>query len=495
MKRRFVISIGFLFAVFLFGAAKIEACSCVRPAPPVASYKTTPIVFIGTVKSIQEDIVKAPHFGTERAFRTGLVAYLDVDEALKGIDEKQATVFTGGGGGDCGFPFQVGEKYLIFAYPAAKPDADNVIAATVIGNPNPPAKKAIVGAAMSTNICSLTGNLKTVTDALEMIHAFREGKPAARIYGGVYEYAYDFDGGISPNFVGVMPGLTVVAEGEKGRFEAKTDEIGSFSIKNLPPGKYTLKFLLPPTHTTLWDWESSFPVELKSSEDSAEMRLSVQLQATISGKILDWQGKPVGGDVQLSLIPVEAANKPIAEVPHRSEYTKRNGNYVFTGVKPGKYILGVNVAEAPARNTPYPKTYFPSTSDAAKAKVIEIAIGQKITNIDLKMPKQLERFVVQGTVVSADGKPVANAELDLYDSETPTERVFGFSDNVKSDAQGRFQITGFKGRRYLIHAYKDTNYIAGEGVQSERAEVVFDASAKTVKLVLNRNGIFIDQLK
>lgn len=496
MKQRLVISIGFLFVIFLFGAAKIEACSCVQNPPPIASYKATPIVFIGTVKSLDEEKVKIERFGDTQEIRTGLTAYLGVDEAFKGIDEKQATIFTGGGGGDCGFHFKVGEKYLIFAFPLDKSSADNVIAATVFGNPKPPAKKAIVGAAMSTNICTLTSYLSQAHDRLEMIRAFREGKSAPRIYGSIYEYAYDFDGGISPNFVGVMSGVGVVAEGEKGRFEAKTDEIGRFSIKNLPPGKYTVKYLLPPTHTTLWSWDRlSFPLELKSSEDSVELMLAAQIQATISGKVLDWQGKPVGEQVQLSLIPVEAADKPVGKVPHRSEYTRKNGNYVFDGVKPGKYILGVNVAEAPARNTPFPKTYFPSASDVSKAKVIEIAVGQKLADIDLKMPKELARFVVEGVVVSADGKPVPAAELDLYDSETPDERVFGFSDDIKTDAQGRFRITGFKGRRYLIHAYKDTNYFAGEGVQSEPVEVVFDESAKNVRLVLSKNGIFIKQLK
>jgi len=180
---------------------------------------------------------------------------------------------------------------------------------------------------------------------------------------------------------------------------------------------------------------------------------------------------------------------------NRSEYTEKNGKYVFDGVKPGKYILGINVVESPARNTPYPKTYFPSGNDVSKAKVIEIAIGQKLENFDFRLAKELERFVVEGVVVSADGKPIVGADINIYDSETPNETVFGFSHNVETDAQGRFKITGFKGRRYLLHAYKDTEYIAGRGIQSERVEVIFNETAKNIKLVLNKNGIFVNQLK
>jgi hypothetical protein len=495
MKQRFAISIVFLFVLFLFGFSKVEACSCARSGSPVVEYKSTPIVFIGTVKSVKEDKIKIERFGKEVEVRTRLIAYLDIEESFKGVTEKKATILTGGGGGDCGFHFEVGKKYFIFASPLDKNNSENIVSATVFGNPNP-SKQEFIGAVMTTHICTLTNGLQFIQDELEIIRAFLKGKPEPRIYGNIREYVYEFDGGVSPKYIGQMSGIMVVAEGAKGKFEAKTDDNGKFSIKDLPIGKYNLKFLLPPTHTTLWSWEKlTYPIELKSREDSINFDLSTQIRATIGGTVFNSQGKPVGDDVQLSLIPIESANKPISEILNRSEYTKKNGKFVFDGVKPGKYILGINAVESPARNTPYPKTYFPSGNDVSKAKVIEITIGQKLENLDFRLPKELLRFVVEGVVRSANGKPIVGADLDIYDSETPKERVFGFSDDVKTDAQGRFKITGFKGRRYLLHAYKDTDYLAGRGVQSERVEVVFDETAKNIKLVLNKNGIFVNQIK
>jgi hypothetical protein len=47
----------------------------------------------------------------------------------------------------------------------------------------------------------------------------------------------------------------------------------------------------------------------------------------------------------------------------------------------------------------------------------------------------------------------------------------------------------------LLRAYKDTDYFAGKGVQSEQVEAIFDETQKPVKLVLNKNGIFLNQLK
>ncbi len=495
MKQRLAFSIVFLFVLFLVSFSKVEACSCVRSGSPVAEYKSTPIVFIGTVKSVKEDKIKIERFGKEVEVRTKLTAYLDVDESFKGIPEKEATILTGGGGGDCGFHFEVGEKYLIFASPLDKNNSGNIVSATVFGNSNPSPKK-LVGAVMTTHICTLTNELQSTQDELEMIRAFLKGKPETRIYGNVREFVYEFDGRASSKFVGSMSGITVIAEGLKGRFESKTDDNGKFSIKNLPVGKYTLKFLLPSTHTTLWSWERlTFPIELKSKEESLEINLDTQIQATIGGTVFDSRGEPVGSDLQLSLIPIESANKPISETQSRSEYTAKNGRYVFDGVKPGKYVLGINIAEAPARNTPYPKTYFPAGEDVLKAKVIEITVRQKLEKFDFRLPKELERFIVEGVVFSADGKAIVGADINIYDSETPNEMVFGFSNDIKTDAQGRFRITGFKNRRYLLHAYKDEDYLAGRGMQSQRVEVVFDKTAKNIKLILDKKGVFINQLK
>lgn len=496
MYRKFSPTLFILLIIFLLGLERAQACSCARNPSPVVGYKSAPIVFIGSVKSIREEKTKINHFGVEREARIGLAAYFDVEEAFKGLNQKQATVFTGGGGGDCGYSFRVGERYLIFAFPLKENSGENIIAATVFGN-SEIAQKNIVGAAMTTNICTLTNAVKSVPDQLAMIRAFLKGKPEPRIYGSISEYVYNFDGGISPHYVGAMSGVGVVADGRNGRLDAKTDENGKFSIINPPVGKYTVKFLLPATHTVLWDWEkpTAYPVEIKTAEDAAELNLAAQILATIGGTVFDSRGRPVGGDVQLSLIPLEFADKPISDLPHRSEYTKENGKYLFDGVKPGKYVLGVNVAEAPAKNTPYPKTYFPSGGDRSTAKVIEISIGQKLNDFDFRLPKQLEKFAVSGKAVSSDGKAVAGADVNIFDIETPNESVFGFSDDVKTDARGNFTIVAFKNRRYLLHAYKDEDYLAGKGVQSERVEVVFDETAKNVKLVLNKSGIFINQLK
>src|SRR5215203_2947258 len=113
MKTFFLWSIIFTI-VLLFGVENIEACTCSGNSTPILEYETTPIVFIGKVKSIAEDKVKIDRFGTQAEIRTGLAAYLDIVEPFKGTKSKEATILTGGGGGDCGYHFRVGETYFVF---------------------------------------------------------------------------------------------------------------------------------------------------------------------------------------------------------------------------------------------------------------------------------------------------------------------------------------------------------------------------------------------
>lgn len=477
------------------GYRDAKACSCINPNTPIEEYKTSPIVFVGKVTSIAEDKAKIERFGREGEVRTGLVAYLDITEPFKGTKQKVATIVTGGGGGDCGFPFEVGKSYFVFASALNSNNSENIVAATVFGNPNPSEKK-LIGDAMTTHICTMTNDVDYLQNELEMIRAYLKGAPQPRVYGRIREYVYEFDGAVTSKFVGFVPNIKVVAEGKKGNFEGVTDKDGAFSIKNLPLGKYNLKFLLPPAYMNLWSWEKfEYPIEIKTKEDSFEQSVDTQTSGEIRGTLFDRNGKYAPDQVQLSLIPVEYINDPNPEKHSRSEYVKQSGRYIFDGVKAGKYILGINIAESPAKHTPYPKIYYPSGSDASKAQIIEIKTGQKLTNIDFKLPKELEKFVVEGTVLDTKGKPVSEAGINIFDAETPNETVFGFSSSVKTDVNGRFKITGFKGRKYLLHAYKDTNYLAGRGIQSERIEMIFDESAKPATLILNKNGIFIDQLK
>jgi hypothetical protein len=76
---------------------------------------------------------------------------LSVEQVWKGEVAKEVTLTTGSGGGDCGYPFKVGESYLVYA-------------------------NASEGGLLSTGICSRTNKLSASAQDVKILG---KGKPAA----------------------------------------------------------------------------------------------------------------------------------------------------------------------------------------------------------------------------------------------------------------------------------------------------------------------------
>ena len=92
-----------------------RACSCLRTEPE-SDYRrllqNTDAVFRGTVLRVQE-LTGIPGRDLQRS-ALRLVVF-QVSGAWKGINQRVAYVFTGRGGGDCGYPFEEGSEYVVWA--------------------------------------------------------------------------------------------------------------------------------------------------------------------------------------------------------------------------------------------------------------------------------------------------------------------------------------------------------------------------------------------
>src|SRR5262245_6983615 len=113
-------------------------CSLPRTGKPfkqliIEARNKSKAVFSGTVVAIDKkpgDLYMAVRF--------------NVEESWKGTLSKEATVFTGQSGGDCGYKFEVGQRYLVYAY--RYNDAD-----------------------LGTNICQRTANLIEAAEDLKVL--------------------------------------------------------------------------------------------------------------------------------------------------------------------------------------------------------------------------------------------------------------------------------------------------------------------------------------
>ena len=84
------------------------ACSCIPPRTPTESLNESAAVFSGEVIDISENGYVEEQYGYKVKF--------DVERSWKGDSVETLSVLTGYGGGDCGYGFEIGEKYLVYAY-------------------------------------------------------------------------------------------------------------------------------------------------------------------------------------------------------------------------------------------------------------------------------------------------------------------------------------------------------------------------------------------
>ena len=125
------------------------ACTCALPPTSSsiewqvgAARKEAQAVFSGEVVGVSE--------GPQDSFN--VVVRLRVKRSWKGSRADEVSIVTGRGGGDCGYPFEVGGSYLVYAY-------------------------APKGGSLGTNICRRTARL---ADAGADLKVLGKGRPPAK---------------------------------------------------------------------------------------------------------------------------------------------------------------------------------------------------------------------------------------------------------------------------------------------------------------------------
>ena len=86
-------------------AAQVEACSCIRETP-AEGFARADAVFSGRIAEVKPN----PDSG-----RGGFLVSIEVLEAWKGVTEPIVKVSTAANSAICGYAFQVGRSYLIYA--------------------------------------------------------------------------------------------------------------------------------------------------------------------------------------------------------------------------------------------------------------------------------------------------------------------------------------------------------------------------------------------
>ena len=219
-----------------------QGCTCVSGSVRCSFSRGETAIFVGVVTSVTIDDVETL-IGEKKYSHHYRVAQFTVEESLTGIDQKSVEVATGMGGGDCGYDFKTGERYLVYGNPNKIPTTAGERSITVLSS------GPAVTAPLTTSICSRTRPLAEATDDLELIRAANARKPEKRIFGRVLEYVRD--AGSPAAYARGMTGITVKADNESHHYVVTTDGNGRYQFRDIELGIYTVTVLLPDTHETI----------------------------------------------------------------------------------------------------------------------------------------------------------------------------------------------------------------------------------------------------
>lgn len=445
-----------LFVVVGF-AAEARACSCAGGDPPCQAYWQASAVFVGTPTGVSE----SPRLSVEEARKLedagepvfpSRVFRFAVERPLRGVEGATVEVGTGMGGGDCGYGFRVGARYLVYAYRDEKKGT------------------------LHTGICTRTRPLGRADDDLRYIDELARGPAVGgTIFGQVTrERRVAREDGDETTYEPLAEAVVEIAGGGK-TFRAVTDGKGNFAAKNLPAGAYKVKLELSETLLV------RAPVrEVEVGERGcAKEHFSVVPNGRLRGRVYDSEGRPAA-KVALRL---SDASKGEMYFRGHTNYatTDAEGRYEFQGIPTGRYILKLRFDGAETDSErPFPVFYHPNVSDPARAAVISVGEGELAAGYDLHLPPVPAERTVEGVVVYADGTPAAGVNVG-YSADQPHANT-GYS--VDTDAAGRFTIKVYEGVGLKMGA--GVQRADGQWVSSPVVTVPASGPVGEVKIIVPR---------
>jgi hypothetical protein len=445
-----------LIASLLAPLAPLWACSCSPiSAPPCQAAWAATAVFTGTVLDIAEPAPPQPQLQTTGPKATRALMYdsstrplpwpkrvvrLHIAQVLTGVDpsQREIEIVTGMGGGDCGYAFQPGADYIIYAY------------------------KNSAGR-LETGICSRTRPLTQAADDLAYLRAFPQLPVTADIRVSIFDNS-TWQNGRRP-----LPKVRTTVSGPDGLNEALTDNTGRATFAALTPGEYTVEWAA--------DGYTSGNRKVQiHAKGCAEVPVTMLLDRRIHGRVLTHAGLPAA-KVMIEMAPAHPGPNGSSAEQATSD---ADGLYEFEYLRTGDYYLGVNLDRPPSPEMPYGQWYFPGTTDPFAAAIVHLAETPGEQTFDLILPEPQKDRIIEGVVLGADGRP-ARARLRMEDPRWPGWSTFG-----NADADGHFLLHSFDGTHYRLHAVGGQSSVSA--ISADPVEIQPGSAPLKLRLLLTRPG-------
>jgi hypothetical protein len=265
------------------------------------------------------------------------------------------------------------------------------------------------------------------------------------------------------------PNETLSLRSSGGRtYSATSDSSGIFAFQHLPIGDYTFSPNLGANRYISVRDDSRFGVQDGECFDASVAERSYILRARIAGlRRQSFSNFPESAKVEL--VPLQA-NSNTKTVPAEDA---ADGNFFFTDVPPGEYLLGLNITAPPTQGRPFATTYYPGTGDPQKAERIKIG-QQPLTRTFEFSGKRMATTALPIVVKFPDGTlvPAWFADLEINWPDKNHWVTAGDAMGWSTDWGG---FTGIVGQHYRVRARESTN---GQAMGTERCSERLEFDAK-----------------
>ena len=236
-------------------------------------------------------------------------------------------------------------------------------------------------------------------------------------------------------------------------YNATADDTGKFVIENIAPGP---TYRLTAQRIGFVNNAQGLPLALESGTSLKGLSISMTPQGVVSGRIINAAGDPVLS-ATVSLMRRSYQQGVRALTVASNGLTNDKGEYRVANLPPGRYYLvasprrvdQVTGSVPPGVSIPV-NTYFPNGTDLQSAAPLDIAVGQELQGIELRLLEG-KTFVVQGKVVDGAGTPLAGLNL-LAIPNTSGQPTGGLTNQTTSRADGSFELRSVSPGSYVLQA-------------------------------------------
>jgi hypothetical protein len=353
-------------------------------------YQSTPVILHGRAIDHNDD--------TAGMIRGGVLYRFQIVEAFKGIPRGDKWVFIDPASGtSCQTQFSVGHDYLIYAGGSQPAVAAMTVFARSQTKSFPAAWKGLEQASVyGVGVCSPTRAVDDKDDDLAYLRsasAIGSNAPGWIEGRAVQNFAWP------SSFIDFLaaPNATLTATSRAGTpITVRIKSDGTFRIDSVTPGAYAITANSP----ILGNVKAQSAAEVPSGGCSVA-NVSFKTLSTISGKVVDAQGKPAP-DIRLELGELQSDGK-VRDIPQTWANTDKQGIFKISNVPFGRIVLAANLNGAPTTRMPFDPLYVPGTQRLESARVLSVQPGSNETGVQLRLPPPLPFGSLHVDVLWPDG--------------------------------------------------------------------------------------------